>query len=383
MLRRLAFLLLLIVAAPALWITAARAQTDAAPAELEQINAAIARVEANLAESRRERGTVAAELEAAEKTILDNQRRIDAVRVELTQQQAELDELRARQLALGAQSSAQQELIAGYARGAWMSGNEEYLKLVLNQEDPRHSARMLRYYAYLSAARAEKLLAFRQTLAELADVGNEMEAGTLALAVQEAALAAEQQGLASSQAQRQQLLDRLDANLAAQDAELDRLELDKVEIELLLQELQSSAPALELDAEQETFAERKGRMPWPLDGPHSNQFGERHSLGDLTWEGVTIGATAGDNVRAIHHGRVVFAGWFTTSGLLLIIDHGDGYMSLYAHNQELYKAVGDWVAAGDVIAAAGNTGGQREASLYFEIRRNGRAENPGLWCASR
>ncbi len=124
-------------------------------------------------------------------------------------------------------------------------------------------------------------------------------------------------------------------------------------------------------------------MPWPLEGPHLNRFGERHSLGDLTWEGVTIGASAGENVRAIHQGRVIFADWFTTSGLLLIIDHGDGYMSLYAHNQELYKTVGEWVAAGDVVAAAGNTGGQREPSLYFEIRRNGRAENPVNWCIPR
>jgi murein hydrolase activator len=150
-----------------------------------------------------------------------------------------------------------------------------------------------------------------------------------------------------------------------------------------LQELQSSAPELSLDEEQEAFTDRKGQMPWPLEGPHINSFGARHSLGDLTWEGITIGASAGENVRAIHHGRVVFAGWFATSGLLLIIDHGGGYMSLYAHNQELYKAVGEWVAAGDVIAAAGSTGGQREPSLYFEIRHDGRAENPLSWCAPR
>jgi septal ring factor EnvC (AmiA/AmiB activator) len=376
MLRRV-FFLLLIAAAPA------SAQTEAGPAELERINAAIERVAAELAESRNERGTVATDIEAAEKSILDNRHQIDAVRLELEEQQEELQELRARQQLLEADSAAQRELIATYARSAWMSGNEEYLKLVLNQEDPRQSARMLRYYGYLSEARAEKLAAFKQTLDDMTRVAADIEAGTLALEQQQQTLTARQESLAAGQQQRQQLMANLDADLAAQGAQLDQLELDKVEIELLLQELQSSVAELSLDEEQEPFAERKGLLPWPLDGPHINSFGERHTLGDLTREGVTIGASAGDKVRAIHHGRVVFADWFTTSGLLLIIDHGGGYMSLYAHNQELYKAVGEWVAAGDVIAAAGNTGGQREASLYFEIRRDGRAENPLNWCTPR
>jgi septal ring factor EnvC (AmiA/AmiB activator) len=377
MLRR-TLCLLLIAAAGGL-----QAQSDANPAELARINAAIARVEGELAESRSERGTVAGDIEAAEKAILDNQRQIDSVQVALAAQQSQLDELHARQHALEAESAAQRELIATYARSAWMSGNEEYLKLVLNQEDPGKSARMLRYYGYLSNARAEKLAAFQQTLDAVALVATDIETATAALADQQQTLTARQLSLSEGQQQRQQLLTRLDANLAAQNAQLDQLELDKVEIELLLQELQSSLDELTPDEEQQAFAELKGRMPWPLNGPHVNGFGERHSLGDLTWEGVTIGATAGADVRAIHHGRVVFADWFTTSGLLLIIDHGDGYMSLYAHNQELYKAVGEWVAAGDVIAAAGNTGGQREASLYFEIRRNGRAEDPASWCVPR
>ena len=161
------------------------------------------------------------------------------------------------------------------------------------------------------------------------------------------------------------------------------MERDKIEIELLLDELQNSLADIPLDAEREPFANRKGQLIWPLNGSLINAFGTKHSLGDLTWEGVTIGATAGADIRAIHHGRVIFADWFNTSGLLLIIDHGDGYMSLYAHNQELFKTVGEWVASGEVIAAAGNTGGQREPSLYFEIRRNGRAENPVNWCIAR
>lgn len=379
MLRRGVFLLFIATAgAPNL-----SAQGAADTAALERINAAITRAQEELAGSRSQRSAVAAEIEASEKAILDNRRELESVRAQLMRQQAALDALRTRQQQLEADSGTQRALIATYVRSAWMSGNEEYLKLLLNQDDPRHAARMMRYYGYLSAARAGKLEAYRLTLDELARVAIETESATVALVEQQGMLAEQQQSLAANQQQRQQLLARLDADLAARDTELAQLEMDKVEIELLLQELQSSLTDIPTDVEQEPFADRKGQLSWPLDGPHTNRFGERHTLGDLTWEGVTIGATAGADVRAIHHGRVVFADWFTTSGLLLIIDHGDGYMSLYAHNQELYKAVGEWVAAGDVIAAAGNTGGQRDTGLYFEIRRNGRAENPANWCRPR
>lgn len=376
-LRRLFLLIYAAAACPA------QAQTEADAAALERINAAIARVEQELAGSRSARGEVAAAIEAAEKQILATQQQIAAVSAQLAQHQSSLAQLLPRQQELAAASAREQQLIAGYARSAWMNGNQEYLKLLLNQNDPARTARMLRYYRYFSGARAEKLAAFEATLAEMRALAGQIEAITAELAQQQAALELQQADLAQGQQQRQDLLARLDADLAAQDAQLDKLEMDKVEIELLLQELQSSVPEVNIAEEQEPFAERKGQLLWPLDGPHMNSFGARHSLGNLTWEGVRIRATAGQDVRAIHHGRVVFASWFTTSGLLLIIDHGDGYMSLYAHNQELYKAVGDWVAAGDVIAAAGNTGGQREASLYFEIRRNGRAEDPVSWCVPR
>jgi septal ring factor EnvC (AmiA/AmiB activator) len=360
-----------------------RAQTDASPAELERINAAIEKVRDELAGTRSERNSLASDIEASEKAILDNARQIAAVHASIAESQAALDGLATRRQQLDVERAAQQELVATYVRGAWMAGNEEYLKLVLNQEDPQRSARLMRYYTYFSAARARKVAAFNQTLAELALVAADVETTTAALQQQQQTLALEQQGLAVTQQQRRDAITRLDADVATRDAELQQLEMDKIEIEILLQELQNSIVDIPLEDEQEPFADRKGLMSWPLDGPHLNAFGSRHSLGDLTWEGVTIGATAGADVRAIHHGRVVFADWFNTSGLLLIIDHGGGYMSLYAHTQELYKAVGEWVAAGDVIAAAGNTGGQREPSLYFEIRRNGRAENPVNWCVAR
>lgn len=376
MLRRAVFVLTIAAAGAALAQSAAQTSS----ADLERINAAIAAAEKQLAASREKRGAVAAEIEASEQAILDTARALSTVRADLAERQKALAELRDTQQQLAEDSAAQQRMIANYARSAWMSGNEEYLKLLLNQDDPQRSARVLRYYRYFSEARADKLATFRKTQAELARVEIDIESATATLAAQQDELEVQQRQFAAQQQERQALLARLDAGLAKGNAALEQLEMDKIEIELLLQELQSSIAEIASVPDQEPFASRKGQLNWPLDGPHINRFGTRHTLGDLTWEGVTIGAQAGADIRAIHHGRVVFADWFTTSGLLLIIDHGDGFMSLYAHNQELYRTVGEWVAAGDVIAAAGNTGGQREAGLYFEIRRNGRAENPASWC---
>jgi septal ring factor EnvC (AmiA/AmiB activator) len=154
-------------------------------------------------------------------------------------------------------------------------------------------------------------------------------------------------------------------------------------VEALLEELRNSIAELDAGGADTPFAERKGMLPWPTDGKVLYRFGSKHELGDLTRDGITLAAAAGTRVQAVHHGRVVFSDWLGNSGQLLIIDHGDGFMTLYAHNQELLKTEGDWVAAGETIATVGNTGGQRDSALYFEIRRNGKAENPVNWCIAR
>jgi septal ring factor EnvC (AmiA/AmiB activator) len=153
-------------------------------------------------------------------------------------------------------------------------------------------------------------------------------------------------------------------------------------MELLLEELRLSIANISLGSDQQDFATMKGLLPWPVAGRLSNNWGSSYGLGDLNWEGVTVDAREGSEVRAIHHGRVVFSDWFSSSGLLLIIDHGDGYMSLYAQNQALFKEVGEWVNSGETIATVGNTGGKEEYGLYFEIRHNGESEDPSAWCST-
>jgi septal ring factor EnvC (AmiA/AmiB activator) len=154
-------------------------------------------------------------------------------------------------------------------------------------------------------------------------------------------------------------------------------------MERLIEELQLSIANLSLEGQQHTFQNLKGNLIWPVKGAVINSWGSNYGLGDLNWQGITISAENGSDVRAVHHGRVVFADWFSSSGLLLIIDHGGGYMSLYAHNKALFRDVGEWVNSGDIIASVGNTGGQQEYGLYFEIRYNGESENPSGWLMAR
>jgi septal ring factor EnvC (AmiA/AmiB activator) len=359
------------------------AQNAATPEELERINSAIAKIQTEVANTRNQRGALTTEIQQSEQSIQAVIRQIEEINALVADKELKLPELEKQATDLEQSVAQQQQLIGSYLRSAWISGNQGYLKLLLSQQNPQQSARMLRYYQYLNNARAARITAYKQTLENLNLVKASISGTTEELQQKQQELREQQNLLASAQAERQQIVAKLDASLAERGDELAKLEQEKIEISRLLEEIRRSISNIALGTDQEPFADRKGKLAWPLDGRIQQTFGSRHSLGDLRWEGVTIAGTAGEDIHAIHHGRVVFADWFSTSGLLLIIDHGDGYMSLYAHNQDLFKTVGEWVAAGEVIAAVGNTGGSRDYGLYFEIRHNGKAENPSLWCSPR
>ncbi len=359
------------------------AQSTPDPKELERINTAIAKIQTEVESTRNQRSEVSKEIQESEKSIQAVMRQIAEINALVADKETSLPEMRQQAAELEKNRSQQQELIASYLKTAWMNGNQGYLKLLLSQKDPHQSARMLRYYQILNNARAARISEYNQTLANLDLVKASITGTTEELQLKQQELLEQKSLLASTQQQRQQKLAKLDATLGERGEELAGLEQERVEIALLLEELRRSISNIALGTDQEAFVKRKGKLDWPLDGNITQTFGSQHSLGDLTWEGVTIAGKAGADVQAVHHGRVVFSDWFSTSGLLLIIDHGDGYMSLYAHNQDLYKTVGEWVAAGEVIAAVGNTGGNRDYGLYFEIRHNGKAENPSLWCSAR
>ena len=173
----------------------------------------------------------------------------------------------------------------------------------------------------------------------------------------------------------------MEKEIATQGSRLKKFVADEQQLQQLLKEIRNIMPSMltEID-KRETFSKRRGQLKWPVKGKVKRIFGKSRQAANLKWNGVLISSNEGNNVRAISHGRVAYADWLRGYGMLVIIDHGDGYMTLYGYNQALYKETGDWVEEGEVIASVGRSGGQLKSGLYFEVRVKGQPSNPAKWC---
>jgi septal ring factor EnvC (AmiA/AmiB activator) len=275
----------------------------------------------------------------------------------------------------------QRALLAAYLRAAYASGRQPTLKLILDQEDPAALARVLTYYRYFNAAWLARLEAVRASLAHLEALEGELRAREQELAALRDAQAQQRHALEAARARRATLLTALRRQARDTAEEIERLRADERRLAELVGRLQSYLADLPHGHEtKQHFGELRGRLALPVAGRVLARYGQERSLGRLRWQGVWLAAREGEPVRAVFRGRVAYADWLRGFGLLLILDHGDGYMTLYGHNQSLLKQVGDWVETGEVIAQAGSTGDASRPGLYFEVRRHGEPHDPLLWC---
>ena len=277
----------------------------------------------------------------------------------------------------------QQYYIEQQIRAAFEIGNQEYLKVLLNQEDPNEIARMLTYYDYFNQARSRQIESYNLTLLDLDLVKQELAEETIVLESQRRALGTQQLSLANIQKEKRKTLKALINQISTAGSELTSLEQDRGRLEELLGKLQESLANLKAPGSSQPFAGMRGKLLLPVEGRISHRFGNQRNQGKLKWHGIFIDAAEGESVYAVHYGRVVFSDWLRGFGLLMIISHGEGYMSLYGHNQALFRETGDWVSAGEKIAAVGDSGGQDKTGLYFEIRIDGKPNNPQNWCVAR
>ncbi|MBN4075869.1 MAG: hypothetical protein COA71_02320 [SAR86 cluster bacterium] len=377
------FLLLFFVSAYLLYAPLLKGQENPSQADLNALFQTISAVQTQIEGTRQQRSSVEVELESNEKAINDISQSVTNVEKLIASEQIRLAGLEQQSAELHTERNTQEVLIGQYILAAYQNGKEEYLKLLLNQQSISSSARVLRYYQYFNNARTAKIAEFQKIISEIDAISSEIQEISQDLSAQYDTLVIQQGNLEQRQSERLTLLTELDITLTSRTNELSRLEVQYEEMALLIEELSRAILDLSFGTQDEDFPARRGALPWPLEGPLLNEYGANYELGDLSWEGVTIAGSSGDEVKAIHHGRVIYSDWFSNSGLLLIIDHGDGYMSLYAHNQSLYKAVGEWVTSGEAIAAVGNTGGRSENGVYFEIRYNGEAQDPANWLTRR
>ena len=316
------------------------------------------------------------EAETAIATALGGVRAIDA---QLAERQQELARLEDQRAALANKLKAQREDLAVLLRSAYALGRNEELKLLLQQEDVDAIARVLAYHRYFQRARVERIDSLMTDLQQLADLQRTIETRTAQLSATRGEREAEVRQLEARRGERETLLAGLDARLSDQRARLAVMARDEKGLLDLLERLRdvfADIPS-RLDG-AEPFASLRGRMKLPVRGKISTRFGGTDESGRRI-SGWLIQADSGSEVHAIARGRVAYADWLKGYGMLLILDHGDGYMSLYGYNDALRKEVGDWVSAGDTIATSGSSGGQKSPALYFELRLQGKPINPKSW----
>ncbi|GFM57607.1 murein hydrolase activator EnvC family protein [Pseudomonas capsici] len=430
MLRALIALVLLCLLNPA-FADDERAQTQ------KQIDAArqdVAELQKVLSKLQEEKAGVQKDLRATETEMGKLEKQVEVLQKELKKTETELQRLDSEKKKLNSARAEQQRLIAIQARAAYQSGRQEYLKLLLNQQNPEKFARTLTYYDYISQARLTQLNNFNETLRQLASVEKDIDLQQAQLLVQKSNLDSQSEELAKVRQERQQALAKLNQDYKARDQKLQARQQDQADLAKVLKTIEETLARQAREAEEARqkalvaareaeeqrqraasssrnndepapkrpvkapgamvssagvsyggpFAEARGKLPWPVDGRLLARFGEARGDDERTkWDGVMISAASGSQVHAVHGGRVVFADWLRGAGLLVILDHGNGYLSLYGHNQSLLKSAGDIVKAGEAISTVGNSGGQDTSALYFAIRQQGRPSDPAQWCRTQ
>jgi len=359
---------------------AQQSDEEKARGQLQELQGEIQRINREIASAGARRSKLQRKLRDSELRLGTLQREMSDTLGEIRETQGELSTLESRRSALEESRDRQQARVAAELRSAWQMGRQGQFRVLLNQESPHTVARAMGYYRYFFEARNELLEEYRQTLRELETVEREIADTLEQLEARQTDLEAQQASLLKVQEKRERAVAAINASISSKSERLQQLEEDRKELEHLLQAIEEAVVDLEVPADYQPFEAARGAMPWPVEGKPSNHFGRPRNEGKMRWQGVNIPAREGATVRAIHHGRVVFADWFRGSGLLLIIDHGDGYMSLYAHNQSLLREVGEWVTAGTPIGTVGSSGGLAQSALYFEIRHQGKPTDPEPWC---
>ena len=382
MTRSALFLLLLAVAGPAAAQDSHGELAKVKERELEEVRERISDLKQSMDRSATERDRLTGELQDIEMAISEQRMRIKEIEREQRFTESKKQDLDRDLVEREAHLDAESGELAAQVRAAYMSGSQEKVKLLLNQRDPATLGRLMAYYRYLNDYRAENIAAVMEEISKLAQLRSQIAAEAARLGELSQARYRELGRLNSSQEERQTLLSNLKKKIVNEGAEVSRLAAQEQDLTRLIAELTSILSDYPISSE-EPFSKYKGRLTWPVAGTLVHDFGQPRVGGKIAWNGVVLAAPRGREVRAIYHGRVAFADWLAGMGLLVIVDHGEGYMTLYGYNETILKNAGDWVAPGDVIATVGDSGGQSEASVYFELRKGTKPVNPRQWVTRR
>ena len=372
------FFLLIIIFSTTSFVLAAESAKQALQ-DLDSINSAIAEIDDWLETASNRQSGAEKNLEEATREVAQVTQAMSSLESVIAEKQGELIDLQAHQNSIAKEISTQQILLQQAIRLAYITSDQSFLKILLNQEDFSESSRMLYYSRLFSEAQTAKIENYQASLIELATVNGNLSTTLIRLNEQQTQLNFQTTELTKARENRASALARVNREIAERNSALQNLEVSQAEIEALLEEIRRAMEGVTSFADVPPFEDARGELPLPTAGQITSQFGSRYGDGNLTRQGIMFSTQSGSPILAVHAGRVVFSDWLRGSGLLVIIDHGDGYMSLYGSNQSLAKRAGEWVDKGEVIATSGDNGIINRPGLYFEIRHRGEAQNPSSW----
>lgn len=376
----LALSLLVLLFTSSLFLPVQAADEASDKARLQTLQKRIKMIRRNLEKARQKHSRIQTDLQAMDQAVNRINRELRRLHQKQMNSEKKLRESLQQQKELQRQVSKARQLLASQIRASYIMGRQEQLKIVLNQGNPATMQRALVYYDYLNRSRARQIQDISAQIATLQRLEARIQDEKTTLKQLAEAQSRQKSELLQTRQSRRQLLSKLSREIDTDDKRLTRMLEDEKELQQVLEAVESLGDITHQALQDKPIAARKGKLPWPAAGRIRKSFGKPRAAGGLTWSGVIIDARSGANIKAIARGRVAFTDWLRGYGLLLIVDHGDGFMSLYGHNQSVFKEIGEWVEAGEVVATVGSSGGQSRHQLYFELRRNGKPVNPATWC---
>jgi len=380
----------LLIAATLCAAGAATAATAPPTEELSQLRGRIEAMQKRLAAAEGARSEAADGLRDSERAISESNRSLRDLAAKQRAIQARLIDLQQQETRAGNDIESQQRLLARQLYQQYIGNQPDAVKLLLNREDPNRIARDLHYLTYLARMRAEQIRSLRASIRQLDDLEAETKQQSEALAAVQTEQQAQREKIEHEKQTRRDVLQKVARQIESQRHEISKLKRDEQRLARLVEQIsqmiarsRAETPRNDRVPDSSTdgsaFAELKGKLSLPVRGELKGRFGSPRADGGLSWKGVFIASQPNQEVRAIAAGRVVFADWLRGFGNLLIIDHGGGYMSLYGNNESLFKQIGQATRGGETIAAVGNSGGNTDYGLYFEMRHQGKAFDPLSW----
>lgn len=349
-----------------------------AESRLDEVKLAIGEVKDRLEASRADHRKEQARIREVDLAIQRTSKALRSLQQKREEHVGELAELNRRRAAFLSSLDQRMGHLAEQVRAAYRMNGQSRMKLVLNQDDPAQLGRMLAYYDYLNRAQARRISELRQALAKLEQLQQSIDQELLRIEEVQNEQRAVLDELNVQRAERADLLNRLSSQISGEESRLRELEQNRKDLEKLLERLSDVLADIPANlGERAGVARQKGKLPMPLKGPVKHAYGQTRA-GGLRWQGWLIGSEPGREVGAVAYGRVAFADWLRGYGLMLIIDHGQGFLSLYGHNENLLHEVGSWVEPGEIISIVGSNPGT-DQGLYFELRKDGKALDPAAW----